>query len=102
MRERFLVGADIVVLVDTDGAELERWPTGALYEQLLYAGVLIIYDPISWLGVCDGQRYLSPTPACHLVVRGGESPVVVTRCQPYLSPNADVSAVVTRSGGIRW
>ncbi len=53
--ERFLVGADVVVLVDIDEAELERWPTGDLHEQLLLAGVPITYDPTGARGVFGGR-----------------------------------------------
>jgi hypothetical protein len=53
--ERFLVGADVVVLVDVDDAELERWPAGDLYERLLLAGVPITYDPAGAAGVFGGR-----------------------------------------------
>lgn len=55
MWERFLVGADVVVLVDADDAELERWPAGDLYEQLLLAGVLITHDPTGAAGLFGGR-----------------------------------------------
>ncbi|MEV6602850.1 hypothetical protein [Kutzneria sp. NPDC051319] len=53
--ERFFVGFDVVVLVDADDAELERWPTGDLYEKLLLAGVSIIVDPTGAAGVFGGR-----------------------------------------------
>jgi len=53
--ERFLVAVDVVVLVDADDAELERWPTGDLYDQLLLAGVPVTYDPTGVAGLVGGR-----------------------------------------------
>lgn len=43
--ERFLIGVDVVALVDRDDHELERWTAGDLFAQLLLAGVPATYDP---------------------------------------------------------
>ncbi|MFC0436612.1 hypothetical protein [Kutzneria buriramensis] len=53
--ERFLVGVDVAVLVDADEAELDRWPTGELYERLLLAGVPITYDPTGSTSTFGGR-----------------------------------------------
>ena len=42
-------------MVDADDAELWRWLTGDLYEQLLLAGVPTTYDPAGTGGVFGGR-----------------------------------------------
>lgn len=87
--------------------ELDQWvdPTSGRnpVPDFLVVVTNVPLTPVPGSGGHDrlNKAQLSPSSRCHLAVRGRGSAVVVTRCQLYLSRSADVSVVVTRSGGIQ-